>query len=415
MPIEIFTAEDLNTIVRANLSESFIQRADIDLSGFSHFEPLGSFYLHPNGWYEDNFMGNYNGYGFKVKNLRIRNSTIYAESIGLFGALENAGVYNLTIENPDIEGDDPGYGVYTGGALTGAIFGSDVKNCHIKGGRVSITGTEGVEAGALAGYSVIGCLVQKSSTKGVDVASEGKAGGIIGYAATAGIFEDCFAQCDVSSANVAGGFVATANGPTFRRCYSAGHVSAPNVGGFVAIPGTSSFESCYYDAWVSGLSDTNGGSNPRTTEQMKQKATFDGWDFDSVWNITEGVTYPHFDRLILVAPTVLTAVVRSANPEIAFTFPRMLDAEDGPPIHFRLEVFADSEMTQLIDIADSRTRDFWAYPVFSRWRKVPHGGWSASIYSGHYLPPGVDFAIKTQVSVGPRRQVYVRASVGMDA
>jgi len=27
---------------------------------------------------------------------------------------------------------------------------------------------------------------------------------------------------------------------------------------------------------------------------MKQQATFVGWDFNTIWNITEGTTYPFF-------------------------------------------------------------------------------------------------------------------------
>lgn len=47
----------------------------------------------------------------------------------------------------------------------------------------------------------------------------------------------------------------------------------------------------YYDSSISGQTDTGKGE-PRTTEEMKQQATFENWDFDTIWDIEEGVTYP---------------------------------------------------------------------------------------------------------------------------
>lgn len=48
----------------------------------------------------------------------------------------------------------------------------------------------------------------------------------------------------------------------------------------------------FYDSEVSGMSDTGNGE-PKTTEELKQQSTFTGWDFETVWNINEGSTYPY--------------------------------------------------------------------------------------------------------------------------
>ena len=43
------------------------------------------------------------------------------------------------------------------------------------------------------------------------------------------------------------------------------------------------------------IGDSNYGSteaNPQTIAELKQEATFTDWDFNNVWEINEGVSYP---------------------------------------------------------------------------------------------------------------------------
>jgi len=48
----------------------------------------------------------------------------------------------------------------------------------------------------------------------------------------------------------------------------------------------------YWDIETSGQSSSDGGEG-KTTAEMKQQATFIGWDFTNIWDIIEGVTYPY--------------------------------------------------------------------------------------------------------------------------
>jgi hypothetical protein len=48
----------------------------------------------------------------------------------------------------------------------------------------------------------------------------------------------------------------------------------------------------YWDTETSGLTTSAGGTG-RTTAEMKQQSTFVDWDFDTVWQIDEGETYPY--------------------------------------------------------------------------------------------------------------------------
>lgn len=76
--------------------------------------------------------------------------------------------------------------------------------------------------------------------------------------------------------------------------YSAGKISgvASYVGGIVGYPGYNggiSVENCYFD---SSIAPTNGFGTGVSAEQLKKQATFENWDFNDVWTIDEGQSYP---------------------------------------------------------------------------------------------------------------------------
>jgi len=50
---------------------------------------------------------------------------------------------------------------------------------------------------------------------------------------------------------------------------------------------------CYWDKDEGGSSSSRGGTG-KTTDQMTQQATFVDWDFDEIWAIDEGQSYPYF-------------------------------------------------------------------------------------------------------------------------
>ena len=49
--------------------------------------------------------------------------------------------------------------------------------------------------------------------------------------------------------------------------------------------------SSFWDIQTSGQTNSAGGTG-KTTAEMKQQSTFEGWDFINVWDIGEGQTYP---------------------------------------------------------------------------------------------------------------------------
>jgi hypothetical protein len=99
----------------------------------------------------------------------------------------------------------------------------------------------------------------------------------------------------VTAKNKVGGLVGDntygSYGGYIKNCYSTGHVTGDG-GGLVGYNwmGGVTYDS-YWDKETSGKTSSHGGAG-RTTAEMMQEATFAGWDFDEVWGIVEGETYP---------------------------------------------------------------------------------------------------------------------------
>ena len=87
-----------------------------------------------------------------------------------------------------------------------------------------------------------------------------------------------------------GGF--TGGGSNLTNCYAAGKVTGINTGGLVGADMDADVTSSYYDSEATGQNDTENGI-PKTTIEMMQQATFEGWDFTSVWTIDEATSYPY--------------------------------------------------------------------------------------------------------------------------
>lgn len=249
-PYRIATAAHLDK-VRHYLSAHFIMISDIDLGG-TNWLPIDDG--------DDGFVGTFDGGGYVVSNLTITGSTSY---IGLFGYIGESGrVVNIGVQSGSVSGSS-----HVGG-LVGANYG-----------RIS--------------NSFAGCSVSASSFY---------AGGLVGYAGPASVHVDTYSTGTVSSgSSIAGGLIGFANKDmSALSSYAAGTVTAPTAkGGLIGqAAGTIICNSAYWDTQASGLSVSAGGTG-RTTAQMRQQATFSGWDFANVWRIDDGIVYPRlrvFDR-----------------------------------------------------------------------------------------------------------------------
>ncbi|GAB1394402.1 GLUG motif-containing protein [Rhodocyclaceae bacterium] len=283
------TGTDLQGM-NGNLAGKYALGADIDASGTSGwnggegFAPIGQ---------GTAFSGGFHGLGHVISNLTINRPT--ENNVGLFGhtgiyAFSQPTVYirNIGLEGGTILGQDSTGGLighagdftsvlyaYTTGTVSGrdwvgGIFGDS--NCWCWGPN-SIKYS--YATGAINGRNVVGGLL--GSSNGPNIADSYATGHVS-------------ATGDRVGGLIGGGF---GGGGQVVRSYSTGTVTgaAGWIGGLVGSGSPTSSVSNYWNTETSGQGSSSEGTG-KTTAQMQQQATFTGWDFDNVWRIYEGASYP---------------------------------------------------------------------------------------------------------------------------
>ncbi len=86
------------------------------------------------------------------------------------------------------------------------------------------------------------------------------------------------------------GLLGTTFHTTIRNCY-ASLEGTLSYGGIVEAYNGDNLIRSYYNADVTTLRATNVG-NPKTADELKLAATFEGWDFTNIWQIKEGESFP---------------------------------------------------------------------------------------------------------------------------
>jgi hypothetical protein len=350
--IEVWTPADLDN-VRNDLTASYIQMADIDLSGFENWIPIGV-------W--DLFSGKYNINNFTISNMTC-NTIEEGCPGGLFATLDNEfgvpEIKNGTFINCSVVGWE-NQGILAGMSYAkvanchsddtcsvrglewvGGLIGeqaeswtcpdgehlSDLIDCHSDASVSSQSGGAGGLVGSLSNYysencyatgpvqateegngSVGGlfgnggdwktCTLKKCYATG-PVQGGQQVGGLIGTAVNM-ITENCYATGPVQGIDEVGGFFGRYEDEqypgspdmslpigSFSNCYSVGPVDGEtNVGGFIGSKegnDTPGLDSCYYDSQTSFQSDNDGRGIPKTTEEMKTRSTYEGWNFGGIW------------------------------------------------------------------------------------------------------------------------------------
>lgn len=252
-PYQIATGEQL-VYVRDFLDAHFIQTADIDLSEYNNWDPIGDSGAQ--------FTGAYDGSGNLITGLAINRP---AEStVGLFGY--NSGeIHGIGLEVVTITGDN------RVGALIGDNRG-DVYESYTTG---AVTGN-GTYIGGLVGFhDGDGTITNTYST--VKVTGGSQVGGLVGATwNTAGLISYSWSSGEVSGSSSVGGI----------------------VGRDEASSGASGI---FWNTESSGQNSSAIGTG-KDIFGIKTKSTFSdaNWDFDSVWQIDEpqdgSISYPHLQN-----------------------------------------------------------------------------------------------------------------------
>ena len=173
------------------------------------------------------------------------------------------------------------------GGLIGGNYSSSVSNCYATG---TTMGT-GKGYGGLIGVNS-GAISTSYATGNVTCPAAAYVGGLVG--SNYGTAVNCFATGAVMGNSDVGGLIGTQDYGTTSTSFSTGRVIGQgSAGGLVgrAYPSATAPDS-YWDTQISGLSTSAAGTG-KTTAQMKQQATFAGWDFVNTWRIVNNITYPY--------------------------------------------------------------------------------------------------------------------------
>jgi len=255
--IQISSIEDLQKIGRDpaypldgeyELTRDIDASATVNWNNGAGFEPIGG------DWYTP-FTGKFDGKGYKITGLYINRSS--EDYVGLFGCIGSGGeVKNVGLEDVMVSG----YGSV--GGLVGSNYGT-VSGCYA--------------TGSVSGDSNVGGLVGSN---------------------WGGRVNDCYAMGPVTGYTYRiGGLIGSMWGGSVTNTYSTGLVgdSGSSKGGLIGYRDgeySGTVTSSYWDVETSGMSTSAGGEG-KTTAEMKQRATYVGWDFVNVWGIDDGVSYPY--------------------------------------------------------------------------------------------------------------------------
>ncbi len=249
--VEIATAEDLFA-VRENLSGSYVLTADIDLSGYENWEPIGAFrprsdapedaeVPHP----DYAFTGRFDGNGHKISNLIVQSDApIGAGLFGCASGTEQGEAYigNFTLENVNV----------TGGYLVGGAVGLQFMGCKVSDialvGENRLAGMQGIGGIVGTGFDLIsGCSATADITA---LGNDGACAGLIAGGTTMSSIWNCRAVGGSITAegDAAWGFGALCGAPwgapEIRDCTASNTVirvaGAGNrlVGGLLGFAGT---------------------------------------------------------------------------------------------------------------------------------------------------------------------------------
>lgn len=398
-PYRIGSAADLLALAADtnDYDANFVLTADIDLTGHTFTTAVIAPDTNiSSGWsfYGTAFTGVFDGNNHTVSNLTINTSGVETSFLGLFGQISSGSqIKNLNLRNVSVT--DGNNSFYIGG-MVGDNEGGTVNNCHVTGtvvggsdsiylgvlvggnfsGTVShcyAAGTAGCEGGSetlgvLVGYNNGGTITSCYSTGHVRGGGSGThaLGGLVGES-DGGTLSSCYSTADVNggdNAQYLGGLTGFSDG-TVSNCYSMGYVNSGNsakyLGGLMGYNG-GTLSSCYSTGDVtngSGSSDLGGlvgynyetvsgcyflnTSGPNdgigtslTAAQMKQQASFVGWDFNNIWTINENISYPELawqysaavSGIINVTKCTVTAGSKVNSDSISFSGAMDANADD---------------------------------------------------------------------------------------
>ena len=279
-PFRIGTAEEL--LLLADFPDCYFElESDIELTGT--WTPI------------EDFSGHFDGKGHTITVKAYKN----VANCGFFGTLSGI-VENLIICGNDINlspyDDKSNIGVIAG-VCSGAIQGCKVT------GKITFSASfrNTINAGGICG-NLIGMIKQCMNEATVSLVHKNnypydgdvRYGGIVYKNEEGSVVSDCINLDDAISSSSSAYYsgIAAYNYGNIINCCSAGGKELYTSTSKRGISG-GTLSNCYFDK---NLLNYDGYSTdygiPKSTLAMKMEATFEGWDFDTVWAIDESEENP---------------------------------------------------------------------------------------------------------------------------
>ncbi|MGA2069869.1 MAG: GLUG motif-containing protein [Sedimentisphaerales bacterium] len=343
-PYRIATAGDLLALAADtnDYDKNFILTADINLAAYTFTAAV----IAPDSNSSDvsfngtEFTGIFDGAGRQIANMTIDCDGV--DHIGLFGdTVVGSEIKNLRLKNFNINAGNNSICI---GGLAGETAGH-ISNCFSEGNIIGDNNSSYI--GGLVGVEVNeGNIIDSYSVGTITGGNDSNyIGGLVGGIYFNGYINRCFSTSDITGGNngsYIGGLMGENYLGSIANCFSTGTLTSEanyfGVGGLVGRNFWGSVENCYSTDKVSagitkadlgGLVGTDLGyigiiSNsyflntagpnnsigvPLTDTQMKQQASFTGWDFNNIWTINEDANYPKLAWQSNTSPTPVAARV----------------------------------------------------------------------------------------------------------
>ena len=291
------TATDLQGI-DGNLSGNYVLGSDIDAAAtagwnsYTGFDPIGYHNVNypVSGSPSVPFEGLFDGLGHEISSLSIFSGE---NGIGLFAETgRDAEIRNVGLK-------DISYSSYQrAGGLVAKNYGT-IKNSYVTGNMQTFEN----DFGGLVGWNDTNAKILGSFAD-VNITSRWgqsrNVGGLVGV--NQGTVENSYALGDIVGQNTLGGLVGTNEQGIIKNSYSTGKVEVSGSGLEHSVGGLTGFsqgtiQNSFWNTDTSGV-NTSAGGTAKTTAELKQLSTFEGWDIDTagatgkVWRIYENQSTP---------------------------------------------------------------------------------------------------------------------------
>lgn len=313
-PYLIFNTSQLNAIRQAR-DAHFSLEEDLDLAATCVWN--GGLGWEPIGTGSAPFTGSFDGADRLLENLFLMRPDW--DNCGLFGYTSGAEITNIVFTGLNMLsksnlGSVAGFAENTSidviiseGSLSGQDYVGGVagfmSSSSIQRSRTNLAlWAQASNAGLIAGYmdssDSYNSTINACETTGT-IRGYSNVGGLVGHLAWGALLNSA-AHASVQGYSQIGGAVGTCgwgNPGAIVRSFSTGQIITEaggyEAGGFVGRRQSSQLYDCFWDAQSSGIS-TGGNDNciPLSTSAMMQQASYKNWNFDTLWDASEGTDYP---------------------------------------------------------------------------------------------------------------------------